>query len=246
MNKNTRVSRVVSRLKKISSMALCSAGISIMSCLAPKTSLPYTLSDNYKTANLSTRLLVITLPAIKNIVIANPKDVIDDYGGVNATPESRIQKFYLPMFVETFKSFISGDTLMVADGYRSEFSLRDFEKKQIDLKTDSTSSAQHFLIPTKPAMQKAGLDSAVVIVIDRLTFKRNKFYYEYYWDTNTKQPANLEATADLVIWDYKNDTPVFWGAVTKKVDFQIAMSRRQWDESARALAKKIILSIKCL
>jgi hypothetical protein len=67
----------------------------------------------------------------------------------------------------------------------------------------------------------------------------------FFWYQKTTRPANLEANADLVVWDYKNDAPVFYGTVTKKIAFQIAMGRKHWDESARALAKRIILSVKC-
>ena len=233
-------------LNNIFAVVFCFAGTWFISCTVQKVSLPYTLSDTYKTANLATRPVILGLPDQKNIIVTNPKDVVDDYGGVNVTPQSRIEKFYCTLFAESFRSNISSDTLIVADGYRPKFSIHDLEKKQVALKIDDNSSPLHFSIPTKSAMQKAGLDSAIVVLIDRLTFKRNKFYMEYYWDTDSKQLANLEAAVDIVVWDYQNDAPVFYGTVINKVDFQIAMTRKHWDESARSLAKKIVFSVKCL
>jgi hypothetical protein len=246
VDKNISKHAAITPVKNIIVTALCLIGTSLISCSIPKTSLSYTLCENYKNADLSKRPLLLELPGEKSIVIANPKDVISDYGGVNATPESRIEKFYLPIFVESFKSYLSGDSLIVAGGYHTEFSLPDSIKKQAELKTDKDSLALRFTIPTKPSMQAAGLDSAVLITIDRLIFKRNSFYYEYYWDDKTKQPANLEVQASVAIWDYKNDAPVFYGTITQKIEFQFGMNRKHWDESARALAKKIILSAKCL
>ncbi|MBN1129474.1 MAG: hypothetical protein JXA71_10835, partial [Chitinispirillaceae bacterium] len=103
-----------------------------------------------------------------------------------------------------------------------------------------------FSIPEKAGMDSAGLDSAVLVTIERLTFRRNNFYVEYYWDDKTKRPANLEVDAVVLIWDYRKDAPVFYGTVLQKVEFQIAMQRKHWDESARNLAKKIVMSAKCL
>ena len=227
-------------------IVLCCTGTLTLSCIATKVTLPYTLSNTYSNADLSDRILVLGLPDSNGITIMNPRDVYDDYGGRNATAASRIEKFYLPVFVSSLRSTMSGDSLIVKGGYRSTSSLRDFERKQTNLKSETDFSTLQFEIPTKSSMLKAGLDSAVLICIDHLTFKRNKLYMEYYWDNNSKRPANLEASAELLIWDYKNDVPVFFGTVTTTVDFQIAMSRKHWDTSARKLAKKIILSAKCL
>ncbi|MBN1760192.1 MAG: hypothetical protein JW863_17830 [Chitinispirillaceae bacterium] len=227
-------------------ITLCCTATLVLSCIASKTTLPYTLSSAYSNANLSNRILVLGLPDSNDITIMNPRDVHDDYGGRNATPASRIEKYYLPVFVESIKSTMSGDSLIVKGGCQSKFSLRDFKKKPTNLKTETDSSTLHFEIPTKSSMRNAGLDSAVLICIDHLTFKRNKLHMEYYWDNNSKRPANLEVRADLVIWDYKNDVPVFFGTVTNTTNFQIAMNRKHWDTSARTLAKKIILHAKCL
>jgi hypothetical protein len=214
------------------------------SCVPKATVLPYTLCENYKSANFSKRMLMLALPDEKNIIIENPKDVFDDYGGINAEPPSRIKKFYLPIFSETFKSYISGDSIVAADNYRRDFSYRNLRKRQVSEKMDTSSLI--FSIPEKSEMQAAGLESAVLVLIDRISFKRNNFYIEYYWDDKTRRPANLEVNARVLIWDYKNNAPVFYGILTQKIEFQIAMQRKHWDESARALAKKIILTVKCL
>lgn len=236
----------ITSVKNIVALVLFLISTSLISCSTLKVSHPYILCENYKDVNLSKRPVLLELPSEKNIIISNPKDVTNDFGGVNATPESRIEKFYLPLFVESFKSNLSGDLLSVVGGYLADLSIPDSGKKQIELKTDNDSSKLQFTIPTKLSMQAAGRDSTVLIKIDRLTFKRNKFYYEYYWDDKTRQPASLEVQAVVAIWDYKNDKPVFYGTIIQKVDFQFGMNRKHWDESARELAKKIIFSAKCL
>jgi hypothetical protein len=210
------------------------------------TVVPYTLCENYKSANLSKRMLMLALPDERNIIIQNPDDVVDDYGGLNAEPQSRIKKFYLPVFSETFKSYISGDSISEAENYRKDFSYRNLHVRQVTEKTGQDTGALVFSIPEQSEMKTAGLDSTVLILVDRITFKRNNFYIEYYWDDKTKRPANLEVNAKVLIWDYKANAPVFYGILTQKIEFQIAMQRKHWDESARALAKKIILTAKCL
>lgn len=179
-------------------------------------------------------------------MIKNQRDIIDDYGGLNATPQSRIEKFYLPVFIESVKSNMSGDTLIVADGVRAKLNIRNQSTKQIALKTDQNAPEIKVAIPTKVFMQEAGLDSAVLVIMDHLTFSRNDLYIEYIWDEKTKRPASLEVNAVVVVWDYKNDAPIFYGTVTQKTEFQITMSRKHWDESARTLAKKIIFYSRCL
>jgi hypothetical protein len=206
---------------------------------------PYMLREEYASANFSNRLLVLALPGEKNIIIENPKDVADDFGGLNASPESRIVKFYLPQFRETFKSLISGDSLVYAGVNHPDF-FDSLEKRTIAVRIENDTDSLVFSIPGKPAMQAAGFDSAVAILVDRFSFKRNNFYFEYYWDDMTKRQANLEAVARVLIWDYRNDAPVFYGVVSQKIEFQFAMQRKHWDESARALAKKIVFSAKCL
>lgn len=216
------------------------------SCMPRVTILPYTLCENYKSANLSKRMLMLALPDEKSIIIENSKDVVDDYGGLNAEPQSRIKKFYFPIFSETFKSYISGDSIVEAENYSKDFSYRNLRKQQVSEKTGQDTGSIVFSIPEQSEMKAAGLDSAVLILIDRITFKRNNFYIEYYWDDKTKRPANLEVNAKVLIWDYKTNAPVFYGILTQKIEFQIALQRKHWDESARALAKKIILTAKCL
>jgi hypothetical protein len=245
MDKNLSQMPAFTFVKNIA-LTICFMGLSLVFCSAPKISHPYTLCENYKNANLSNRQLLLELPSEKNIVVTNPKDVIRDYGGLNATPESRIEKFYLPLFVESFKSYLSGDSLIVAGGNLTDLSFPDSGKKQAELKTDMDSSALFFAIPAKLSMQAAGFDNVVLIKIDRLTFKRNDFYYEYVWDDKNRKPASLEVQAVIAIWDYKNDAPVFYGTITQKEEFQFGMNRKHWDESASSLAKKIILSAKCL
>ncbi len=246
MNKKKIEQEVSTPIKKVLALSVVFPAAMFLSCVATKISQPYILYEGYQHANLSNRTLVLALPAPENIIITNPKDVSDDYGGMNATPESRIRKWYLPIFVNSFSANMSGDSLIVANSYQAEFSLKEFDKKPTTLTTDQDTLILRDPIPTKSSMQEAGLDSAVLIQVDRLTFKRNNLFYEYYWDNKTKRPANLEVQADILLWDYKNDSPVFYGTITKKIIFKIALNRRQWDESATELARKILLSVKCL
>jgi hypothetical protein len=69
---------------------------------------------------------------------------------------------------------------------------------------------------------------------------------EYYWDYKSRQSANLEADAIVLVWDCKNDRPVFYGPLSQKVEFMLSMQRKHWEESARLLAKRIVQAIKCL
>ena len=229
---------------KIAGIGLIAAAV-FLSCSPGVTIRAYMLREEYTSANFSNRILVLALPGEKNITVENPKDVADDYGGLNATPESRIVKFYLPLFRETFKSLISGDSLLYA-GVNHPCFFDSLEKRIITVRIENDTDSLVFSIPEKPAIRAAGFDSAVVILVDRLGFKRNNFYFEYYWDDRTKRQANLEVSAKVLIWDYRNDAPVFYGVVSQKTDFQFAMQRKHWDESARELAKKIVFSAKCL
>jgi hypothetical protein len=204
------------------------------------------MNENYRDANLSSRPLLVLLPDTKNIVIHNQRDIYDDYGGVNATPESRIKKFYLPLLIESIRENMSGDSLIIADAIQPEIALHKLEISKTVLKTDKDAPGLEYTLPTKLSMQKAGLDSAVLIIVDRLTFSRNELFIEYNWDDKTKRPASLEVNAVIAIWDYKNDSPVFYGTLSQKIEFKMSMSRKHWDESARMLAKKIILNAKCL
>ena len=246
MNKKKIDQEVSALLKNLLALSILYTATIFISCVATKPSPPYTLSEDYVNTDLSNRTLLLALPAPENIIITNSKDVIDDYGGMNATPESRIRKLYLPIFVHSFRANMSGDSLIVVNGFQAEFSLKEFDKKTTTLTMNQDTLLLRDPIPTQSAMQEAGLDSAVLIQIDRLTFKRNNLFYEYYWDNKTKRPANLEVQADILLWDYKNDSPVFYGTITKKIIFKMALNRRQWDESAAELARKILLSVKCL
>jgi hypothetical protein len=233
--------------KTIVVMAGIFVGTFCLSCVSTRPMLPYALNEHYRGVNLSKRELLVTLPDDKRLIVTNPKDVIDDYGGMNASPESRVRKFYLPLLFETLKSFVSGDSIALIGNGPEGISLDSLEKRQVTLAAgQDPAGALVFSLPEKAAMDAAGLDSAVLITIERMTFKRNNFYVEYYWDDKSKRPANLEVEAMVLIWDYKKDAPVFYGTVAQKTEFQIAMQRKHWDESARNLAKKIVLTAKCL
>jgi hypothetical protein len=189
---------------------------------------------------------MVVFPADKRIIIANKDDVIDDFGGVNATPESRIRKFYFPEIFTTLKSFVSGDSIFLFDQYRSAVAWDSITRNEVTLITGGDSAGVPYAIPEKMRMQAIGLDSAVVLVIEEMEFKRNKFQIEYYWDDRSRKPANLEVVAKILIWDYKNDEPVFYGTVSAKTEFQFGLQRKHWDESARELAKKIVRVARCL
>lgn len=230
--------------KRITQRTLPAFLLFVLSCATVKTPPPYLLMDAYQSKNLSSRIVVLEMPDNADIVINNPKDVVDDYGGMNAPPQSRIQKFYFPLFIETFRDYISGDSLIVPDRTPGGFDAEN--RKSVALQLPHDTAHLRFIIPEKKAMQAAGLDSAVLVRIDRLTFTRNNLYVEYYWDDKTKRPANLQVEARILIWDYQSNTAVFFGAVTQKIEFHIAMKRKHWDASARSISKKVVLSAQCL
>jgi hypothetical protein len=224
-------------------------GLTVISCIqAMKAKHPYTLNDQYAGINLSGRKIILVLPGDSNIVINNKRDVFNCYGGQNVSPASRIKKYYFPLFFQTLKSFISSDSAFLLDDYRPGLLWDTTSGKDIVLKSelDSGESASHYRIPEKASMQAAGMDSAVVITVQRLEFKRNNLYVEYYWDDKTRKPANLEADVKVLIWDYAADAPVFYGSITQKIEFTFGMNRKHWDESAQNLAKKIVTLAKCL
>jgi hypothetical protein len=204
------------------------------------------LTESYKDANLSGRKIVVVYPGDEGIVIDNKKDVFDDLGGLNAKPEARIRKFYLPEFFSAFKSFVSGDSVLLFDAYDTGSVAKSLVKKEIQLAVSADSAPRRYTIPEKTSVQGMGLDSAVFVVIQRMEFKRNNFHIDYYWDDKSRRPANLEADLDLIVWDYKNDAPVFYGTLTERTEFQFSMQRKHWDASASDLAKRIIRTIRCL
>ena len=218
----------------------------IASCQSSRVKYPYTLNDSYKTANLSDRKLVVVFPSDGHIVIKNKNDVIDDFGGLNAKPEARIRKFYFPEFFDSFKSFISGDSIAVFDQVCPGLLWDTLAKKEIVLKTGLDSAGIRYFIPDTSFINEKGLAGAVLIIIQEMTFKRNNFQIEYYWDDQTRKPANLEVNARLVIWDYKSNSPVFYGTISEQTVFHFGMQRQHWDQSARTLAKKIVMNAKCL
>ena len=219
---------------------------SLVSCNITMVRYPYTLNEKYKTINLSDRKMLVVFPGDANIIINNKDDVADDFGGVNAKPESRIRKYYFPEFFSTFKSFVSGDSIFVFDQYRLDIAWDTLSRNEVTLRNGGDSIGVPYSIPEKSRMQALGIDSAVFIVIEGIEFKRNKFQIEYYWDDRSRKPANLEVIVKVLIWDYKNDEPVFYGTVSEKTEFHFGLQRKHWDESAHDLAKKIVLAAKCL
>ena len=218
----------------------------LVSCNATRMRYPYTLNEKYKTVNLSDRKILVVFPGDENIIINNKDDVADDFGGVNAKPESRIRKYYFPEFFSTFKSFVSGDSIFVFDQFRSDITWDTLSRNEVTLRNGSDSIGVPYLIPEKSRMQALGLDSTVFVVIEMIEFKRNKFQIEYYWDDRSRKPANLEVVAKVLIWDYKNNEQVFYGTVSEQTEFHFGLQRKHWDESAHDLAKKIVLAAKCL
>jgi hypothetical protein len=210
--------------------------------------LPYTLNDAFAGVNLSGRKIIVVMPGDSNIVIHNKNDVIDDYGGLNASPESRIRKYYFPLFFQTLKSFASGDSVFLLDSCKPGLVWDTLCKKELVLKSgmDSKESDSRYRIPEKASVQPEGLDSAVALTIQGIEFKRNKYYIEYYWDEKTMKPANLETNVKVLLWDYAADAPVFYGTITERVKFQFSLNRNHWDESARNLARQILLRARCL
>ena len=215
-------------------------------CSMPAIKRPYTLSANYASANLSDRKILVVMPGDRNILINNKDDVIDDYGGANARPEARIRKYYFPEFFQTFKSLASGDSVFLFDALRPDLSWDSLSTGATTLKTGGDSVPVSYAVPPKPRMQAAGLDNAVAVIIETIEFKRNNLYIEYYWDEKSRRPANLEVDAMVLIWDYKADAPVFYGPLSEHIEFHFGLQRKHWDESADALARRIIRAAQCL
>jgi hypothetical protein len=232
--------------KLLIAIVIAVSGWFLASCNVSTVRHPYTLNDDYTKANLSDRKFVVILPADDQILISNKDDVIDDLGGANAKPESRIRKYYFPWFFETFKSLVSSDSFFLLDQYRPGLSMDSLGRKDTALQTGEPGVMTRYTLPGKAALQAHGLDSAVFIIVERLEFKRNNFHIDYYWDDKSRQSANLEADAVVMIWDYINDRPVFYGPLSDKVEFTFSMQRKHWEESARLLAKKIVNAAKCL
>lgn len=224
----------------------CVAACMAVACTAPAVKHFYTLGSGYANANLSDRKIVVVMPSDRHLIINNPKDVINDYGGANARPESRIRKFYYPAFLQSFKSLASGDSVFDLAAYRPDVAWDSLSTRTVTLATGVSDSAIRYSVPPKAAMQAAGLDGAVAVIIETLEFTRNNFYIEYYWDDKTRRDANLEADATVLIWDFKADAPVFYGRVSYQAEFRFGMSRSQWDESAQSLAKRLVFAAKCL
>ena len=215
-------------------------------CAATQPYRSYTLNENYKSINLSEVKLIVVFPSDEHIVITNKEDVTDDFGGVNAKPESRIRKFYFHEIFEALKSLVSGDSIFQFDQYVPDVEWDTFCRNEVTLRTGSDSTGVPYSIPEKSRMQAVGLDSVAVVYFEEVEFRRNKFQIEYYWDDRSRKPANLEVTAKIIIWDYSADMPVFYGTLSEKTEFQFGLQRKHWDESARGLAKKIVMTARCL
>lgn len=215
-------------------------------CVTSTTKHPYTLSERYVTADLSKRKTVVVFPSDNFIIIHNKKDVTEDYGGLNSPPESRIGKFYFPEMLSTIKSFVSGDSITSLEDCRPGLDWDTLATATVSMKTGNDSIPMKYAVPEKTRMQVVGMDSMVVIIIESIEFKRNNFRCEYYWDDKTRVPANLEVTATVMIWDYADDMPVFYGPISSKIEFTFGLQRKHWDESARTLAKKLVVAAKCL
>jgi hypothetical protein len=232
--------------KILIAVVIAFSGCMLVSCNVSTLKRPYTLSADYASANLSGRTVVVVLPTDKNIVIRNTDDVIDDLGGANARPESRIRKYYFPLFFDSFKSLVSSDSFFLLDQYRPGLLPDSLGQKEIILQTGDKGAPTRYMLPEKASLAAHGLDSAVLIIIERIEFKRNDFYVENYWDLKSRRPASLEAEALVLVWDCKKDAPVFYGPISEKVEFFLSMQRKHWEESARLLAKRIVQAVKCL
>lgn len=230
----------------VSSAVFFTIPVLLLSCFSTVVKYPYTLNENYRTVNLSDRKLIVAFPGDDHIIINNKDDIADDFGGVNAKPESRIRKYYFQEFYSTFKSLVSGDSIFIVDQYRPGLKWDTLCKNEITLKTGGDSIPVCYSVPEKSRMLTEGLDSDVVIFVERIEFKRNNLKIEYYWDDRSRKPANLEVAAKVVVWDYRNDVPVFYGTLTEQTIFHFGLQRKHWDESAHDLAKKIVLAAKCL
>lgn len=216
------------------------------SCTVPVSHRSYTLNQNYATANLSNRKMVIVMPTDAGILINNKRDVTDDFGGANATPESRIRKYYFPEFVNAFKSLVSSDSVASLAEVRPDLTLDSLGAQDTALKTDTDTLPVAYRIPSKSRMQALGLDGSVAVIVEHIEFERNAFSIEYYWDEKTRKLANLQADVRVLIWDCRSETPVFYGTLTSTIDFQFGLQRKHWDESAASIAKKIVAAAKCL
>ena len=215
-------------------------------CAATQPYCSYTLNEKYKSVNLSKGKLLVVFPSDEHIIINNKEDVTDDFGGVNAKPESRIRKFYFHEVFETLKSLVSGDSISLFDQYVPDVEWDTFCRNEVTLRTGSDSTGVPYAIPEKSRMQSVGLDSVTVVYFEEVEIKRNKFQIEYYWDDRSRKPANLEVIAKIIIWDYSADLPVFYGTISQKTEFQFGLQRKHWDESAHGLAKKIVMTARCL
>jgi hypothetical protein len=215
-------------------------------CAATQSNRPYTFNEKYKTVNLSNRKLLVVFPPDKHIIINNPEDVADDFGGVNAKPESRIRKYYFQGVFEMLKSLASGDSIFMFSRYRPDMDWDTLCRNEVTLRTGGDSIGVPYSVPEKSRMQTAGLDSVVAVIFERIEFTRNKFHIEYYWDDRSRRPANLEATVKVLVWDYSADEPVFYGTISEKTEFNFGLQRKHWDESAHGLAKRIIMAARCL
>lgn len=234
------------RKRSLAFFAIAAVNLAFISCTGTAIKRPYTLDDHYKTANLSARKQVVAFPSDKGIIINNIKDVVKSYGGLNVTPESRIRKFYFSEMFSAMKSFVSGDSMLDLGNYRPGLAWDSLSTKTVTLKTGGDSVPTPYSVPEKAGMTSVGMDSTVVIIIETIEFKRNNFKCEYFWDPKSRVPASLEATAKIMIWDYANDMPVFYGPVSLKTEFQFGLQRKHWDKSAGDLAKKIVIAAKCL
>jgi hypothetical protein len=217
-----------------------------VSCNVATAKHPYTLTSDYAAADLSGRKFVVFLPTDERIIINNKKDVVSDLGGANAKPESRIRKYYFPLFFDAFKSLVNSDSFFMLDQFRPGLTPDSLEPKEITLQTGDPGAPVRYMLPDKAALSAHGLDSSVLIIVERIEFKRNEFYVENYWDIKSRRSASLQADATVLIWDAKSDKPVFYGPVSEKTEFVLSMQRKHWEESARVLAKKIVQSAKCL
>jgi hypothetical protein len=229
-----------------SCIAIAAVSCAIISCTVPVSHHSYMLEQSYATANLANRKMVVVMPTDAGIFINNKNDVTSDFGGSNATPESRIRKYYYPEFIKTFKSLVSSDSIVALSEVRQDLTKDSIGAKEVQLKAETDSMPASYIAPDKARMQALGLGDAVAIIVEQVEFKRNAFSIEYYWDEKTRKPANLEADVRVLIWDCRNDAPVFYGKLSSNIEFQFGLQRKHWDESADELAKKIVVAAKCL
>jgi hypothetical protein len=227
-------------------IALAASAAIPVSCTVPAAHRTYTLNPSFAATNLSNRKYVVALPGDAGILINNRADVTDNFGGVNASPESRIRKYYFPEFVKTFKSLVSSDSVVSLTEVRQDLAEDSLGARVITLKTGSDSLPVDYTVPERSRLQALGLDGSIAVLVERIEFKRNPFYIQYYWDEKTRKLANLQADARVLIWDCRSESPVFYGTLTSTVEFQFGLARKHWDESAQELAKKLVMAAKCL